>query len=93
VLQASSLESVGIDSVWEAVLAHTAALESSGERQTRRKEQARQWMWSLVEEGLRDSFRAHPDVSSQIGPLERAVQDLEISPAAAARTLLEAFRA
>ncbi|MBW1844287.1 MAG: methylmalonyl Co-A mutase-associated GTPase MeaB [Deltaproteobacteria bacterium] len=92
VLQASSLESVGIDSVWEAVLAHTAALESSGERQTRRKEQARQWMWSLVEEGLRDSFRAHPDVSSQIDPLERAVQDLEISPAAAARTLLEAFR-
>jgi LAO/AO transport system kinase len=93
VLQASSLESVGIDNVWEAILAHTAALESSGERQARRREQARQWMWSLVEEGLRDSFRAHPDVSSQIERLERAVQELEISPAAAARTLLEAFRA
>jgi putative protein kinase ArgK-like GTPase of G3E family len=49
-------------------------------------------MWSLVEEGLRDSFRAHPDVSSQIELLERAVQNLEISPAAAARSLLEAFR-
>jgi LAO/AO transport system kinase len=92
VLMASSLENVGIDDVWEAVLAHTAALESSGERQARRKEQARQWMWSLVEEGLRDSFRAHPDVSSQIDLLERAVQNLEISPAAAARSLLEAFR-
>ncbi len=78
--------------VWEAILEHTAALESSGEWQTRRKEQARQWMWSLVEEGLRSSFRAHPDVSSQIDPLERAVQNLEISPAAAARALLEAFR-
>ena len=48
-------------------------------------------MWSLVEEGLRDSFRAHPEVSSRIDSLERAVQNLEISPAAAARTLLEAF--
>jgi LAO/AO transport system kinase len=88
----SSLQSTGIDSVWEAIVEHTAALESSGERQARRKEQARQWMWSLVEEGLRDSFRAQPDVSSQIDALERAVQNLEISPAAAARTLLEAFR-
>lgn len=91
VLMASSLEGTGIDAVWEAVLAHTAALESSGERQARRKEQARQWMWSLVEEGLRNSFRAHPEVSSRMDALERAVQNLEISPAAAARTLLEAF--
>jgi LAO/AO transport system kinase len=92
VLMVSSLQRTGIDGVWEAILEHTAALESSGEWQTRRKEQARQWMWSLVEEGLRSSFRAHPDVSSQIDPLERAVQNLEISPAAAARALLEAFR-
>ncbi|MCH8082665.1 MAG: methylmalonyl Co-A mutase-associated GTPase MeaB [Myxococcales bacterium] len=92
VLMVSSLHASGIDGVWEAILAHTAALEASGERQTRRKEQARQWMWSLVEEGLRSSFRSHPDISNQIDALERAVQELEISPAAAARTLLDAFR-
>jgi len=92
VLMVSSLHATGIDGVWEAIMAHTAALEASGERQTRRKEQARQWMWSLVEEGLRSSFRAHPEVSSQIDALEQAVQNLEITPAAAARTLLEAFR-
>ena len=49
-------------------------------------------MWSLVEEGLKSSLRAHPEVSSQIDALEQAVQNLEISPAAAARTLLDAFR-
>jgi LAO/AO transport system kinase len=92
VLMVSSLQNTGIDAVWEAILEHTAALESSGERQTRRKDQARQWMWSLVEEGLRSSFRAHPAVASQIDSLEHAVQNLEISPAAAARALLEAFR-
>jgi len=92
VLMVSSLEGTGIDSVWGTIVEHTAALEPSGEWQARRKEQAREWMWSLVEEGLEDSFRAHPDVSSQIESLERAVQDLDISPAAAARTLLAAFR-
>jgi LAO/AO transport system kinase len=92
VLMVSSLQGTGIDAVWEAIVAHTAALESGGERQARRNEQARQWMWSLVEEGLRSSFRAHPEVSSQVDSLEQAVQDLEISPAAAARALLDAFR-
>ena len=92
VLMVSSLQSTGIDVVWEVIVEHTGALKSSGEWQARRKEQARQWMWSLVEEGLQSSFRAHPDVSSQIDPLERAVQSLEVTPAAAARTLLEAFR-
>ncbi len=92
VLMVSSLQGTGIDAVWETIMEHTAALESSGERQALRKEQARQWMWSLVEEGLRSAFRAHPDVSSRIDPLERAVQNLEISPAAAAKALLEAFR-
>ena len=93
VLMVSSLQNTGIDAVWAAIAEHTAVLERSGERQARRREQARQWMWSLVEEGLRGAFRAHPDVSSQIDPLEKAVQDLEITPAAAARALLKAFGA
>ncbi len=92
VLMVSSLQNSGIDTVWGAIVEHTAALEASGERQARRKEQAREWMWSLVEEGLQDAFRVHPEVSSQIDGLEQAVQDLEITPAAAARTLLDAFR-
>jgi len=91
VLMASALEGTGIDEVWKAVLEQTAALEASGERQARRREQAREWMWGLVEEGLRRAFRAHPDVSRQIDALERAVQNLEISPAAGARALLVAF--
>jgi len=92
VLMASSLKGTGIDEVWNAVLEHTAASEASGERKARRVEQARQWMWSLVEEGLKSAFRAHPEVSRQIDRLERAVENLEITPAAAARSLLEAFR-
>jgi LAO/AO transport system kinase len=91
VLTVSSLHGVGIDLVWGAILDHTAALEASGERQGRRREQAREWMWNLVEEGLRQAFRAHPAVASTVTRLEREVQNLQTTPAAAARTLLEAF--
>jgi LAO/AO transport system kinase len=92
VLTVSSLEVTGIDSVWEVILEHAEALDASGERQARRREQARAWMWSLLEEGLRASFRSHPAVAERIEALEREVQNLETTPAAAARVLLEVFR-
>ena len=92
VLSTSALEATGIDEVWQTILEHMAALESSGERLARRREQARAWMWSLVEEGLRQSFRAHPAVADRIESLERDVQDFKTTPAAAARSLLEAFK-
>jgi LAO/AO transport system kinase len=92
VLAVSALRGEGIDAVWQVIGEHREALEASGERQTRRREQARAWMWSLVEEGLRAAFREHPGVSALIGPAERDVEGLKTTPAAAARSLLEAFR-
>jgi hypothetical protein len=49
-------------------------------------------MWNLVEEGLRESFRAHPAVAGRIEAVERDVEQLKTTPAAAARALLDAFR-
>ena len=92
VLTVSSLEGTGIELVWQAVLEHMTSQEASGEREGRRREQARAWMWSLVEARLQERFRAHPKVAAQIESLEREVQSLKITPAAAAKALLEAFR-
>jgi LAO/AO transport system kinase len=92
VLSASALEGTGIEDVWQTILEHSAVMESSGDRQARRREQARAWMWSLVDEGLRQAFRAHPAVADWIESLEQEVQNLEITPAAAARSLLDAFQ-
>ncbi|MEE9608243.1 MAG: methylmalonyl Co-A mutase-associated GTPase MeaB [Myxococcota bacterium] len=92
VLAASARTGEGIDAVWAAVPEHRAALEASGEFQTRRRQQARAWMWSLVEEGLQRAFRAHPAVAVRIEALERDVEALKTTPAAAARSLLETFR-
>ena len=92
VLAVSSLTNRGIDEVWATILDHAAVLEASGERQARRSEQMRAWMWSLVEQGLRQAFRSDPAVAGRIDELERDVEFLKTTPAAAARALLEAFK-
>jgi hypothetical protein len=48
-------------------------------------------MWSLLEEGLTQSFRAHPAVAARVERLEAEVEALTTTPAAAARALLAAF--
>ena len=71
---------------------HREALERSGELRARRREQARAWMWSLVEEQLLESFRSHAGVRDLVGGIERDVESLLTTPAAGARALLERFR-
>ncbi len=92
VLVTSSLLGTGISEVWQTVVAHRSTLEASGELQSRRRDQARAWMWSLVEEGLLQSFRSHAAVAEAIAEIERNVESLKTTPAAAARALLERFR-
>ena len=92
VLTVSSVSGGGVPEVWEAVLAHRAALSASGSLEARRRHQARDWMWSQVQEGLERAFRADPAVAAAIPELEREVEASRTTPAAAARRLLEAFR-
>jgi LAO/AO transport system kinase len=91
VIAASARTGEGIPELWELVLAHRAALTASGELEARRQIQARDWMWSLVQEGLERAFRGHPAVAQRIPSLEREVEARQTTPAAAARSLLEAF--
>jgi LAO/AO transport system kinase len=91
VLLASARSGEGIAEFWETVLAHRQALQASGELEARRREQARAWLWSLVDEGLRRAFRSHPAVARAIPVLEAEVAARKATPAAAARSLLEAF--
>ncbi|HKE12184.1 MAG TPA: methylmalonyl Co-A mutase-associated GTPase MeaB [Myxococcota bacterium] len=93
VLCVSGRTGEGITEVWAAVGAHQDALQATGELAAKRRGQALAWMWSLVEEGLRETFRSHAAVSRLIPRLEREVEDQKSTPAAAARALLAAFRA
>lgn len=90
-LCASALEARGIAEVWQSVLDHHALLAASGRLETRRREQARAWMWKLVEEGLARAFRERPGMREAIAREEAAVAGQTRTAAAAARALLERF--
>jgi LAO/AO transport system kinase len=91
VLLCSALNGVGIAEAWRAVEDYRAALEPTGDIAARRAAQARAWLWSEIEDGLRAAFRAHPGIGPLAARLEARVASGEITPHAAARRLLSAF--
>ena len=91
-LLASALEETGIDEIWQAISEHRAALEAEGELETRRRAQNRDWMWSLVDQGLRAALHGDPKLAQQVATFEEEVQSQKRTPAAAARGLLGIFR-
>jgi len=58
VLLTSAHTGTGLAEVWEAVVAHRAALDAAGELAELRGEQARQWLWTELREGLVERFVA-----------------------------------
>jgi LAO/AO transport system kinase len=51
------------------------------------------WTWQLVRDGLEHRMRSHPGVREQAPGLEQAVLAGELTPALAARHILETFLA
>jgi LAO/AO transport system kinase len=89
--RASALLGEGIDRVWSAIEAHEAMLKASGVLGARRADQAREWMWSEVTDGLLDALAADPAVAAETAALEADVRAGTVSPAAAAQRILKRF--
>jgi LAO/AO transport system kinase len=88
VMTCSSVTENGTVPVWETVLEHQKIFKTSGEFDQRRKNQALEWMWTLVEDGLKQMFKTNHKVTAQIPVVSNQVAKGEVSPSAAARTLL-----
>ena len=91
VLSVSALAGSGIEAVWEAAKRHLEAIRASGELERRRRAQARRWMWSEIEHGLREAFDADKSVAKAVAELEAAVGEGRVAPTVAARQLLALF--
>jgi len=88
VLTCSARELTGIEAIWTVVLKHRDIMTSSCELDRNRRSQSLSWMWSLVEEGLKDRFHHHPKVQHHLPQLSRQVENGMLSPTAAAFQLL-----
>ena len=88
VLTCSAMEAVGIDDIWETVKDHRIRLSASGELDSKRKHQALDWMWALVEEGLKERFNNNKEIQNRLPRLIADVEKGVIAPPVAAMELL-----
>jgi LAO/AO transport system kinase len=93
VLTCSALEHRGIDDVWQATADQRRALDTAGELGRLRAEQASQWMWSEITDGLLDRLRADAAIRRRAEALDAEVRAGRVSPTGAAQQLLDGFLA
>jgi LAO/AO transport system kinase len=89
VLTASALKDKGLDAVWDQITGYRDALTTAGEFTANRAEQARAWMWSEIDDRLKDRFRAANKTA--VAEHEAAVVEGRMPPGKAARELLDLF--
>ncbi len=87
----SALERRGIDEIWNGVEEYCQTINSSGEKEERRAQQAKSWMWSEISESLITALRHDPKASQRIDELEQAVVAGTTAPTLAAAELIEIF--
>jgi len=88
VLAVSALLAQGVDHFWTEVERYRATLDAHDEIEARRRIQALDWMWTLIDSALRQRFRQHPQVQNELSAISSAVAEGEITPNAAANSLL-----
>jgi LAO/AO transport system kinase len=91
VLMTSGLHNQGLDVLWEKILEHRALIEQSGDLETRRREQTRRWMWTMVDDRVLRAVREHPAVAAEAVRLERELLEGKLTATLGAEAILRAF--
>ena len=90
-LTCSSLNDRGISEVWQTILAYQEATTESGFFQKRRRQQAVDWLRTMVHQHLEESFYRHPGVATAAPGIEAAVADGTLPATSAVKDLLAKF--
>ncbi len=88
VLTVSAIQRTAIADFWQTLLNYRQTMTDAGELAAKRRRQARDWMWTMIDAGLRRRFREHPAVHGALPELARSVEAGAVTPAAAAHKLL-----
>lgn len=93
VIQISALKAQGVDRFWAEVQRFRTLQTANGRLAARRQQQSLAWMWERIDAGLKQAFRANPEVRARLPELEQQVRDGHLAASTAARTLLAAHAA
>lgn len=81
----------GIADIWNVIETFRAQTKESGIFESRRSGQARDWVYSMVQEHLQTLFYNDPDVKALVPQIEQAVVGGTMPATVAAQQLLQAF--
>jgi LAO/AO transport system kinase len=87
----SSYTKEGINEVWNTISDYLELAKSNHYFQEKRKDQNQFWMMETINEQLKSNFYNHPEIMELIEQNKKAVQNDEMSPFAAAVSLLEKY--
>ncbi len=91
VVLCSGLEGSGLGELWHQIQVHRDKLGASGELEDRRRGQQVRWMWSMLDDRLRDDLRADERLVARLGELEAAVRDGRVPATAAVDELWDLY--
>jgi LAO/AO transport system kinase len=91
VLTCSGLTDEGLDELWAQIEVHREKLSATGELEERRRGQQVRWMWSMLDDRLRDDLRGRPEVTERIGELEAKVRRGELTASMAVDDVWELY--
>ncbi|MDM8522369.1 methylmalonyl Co-A mutase-associated GTPase MeaB [Desulfococcaceae bacterium HSG8] len=88
VMTCSAMEVAGIDNIWRTISDHREKLSEAGELEEKRRSQSLDWMWSMVEDGLKERFYKNEKVKKSLTRLTLEVEKGITAPTLAANELL-----
>ncbi len=91
VIQISALHGQGVDTFWSSVSEFRRLQTANGRLAARRQQQATAWMWERIDAGLKQRFRAHPQVREKLDLFTQQVLGGQLAASTAARQLLDLF--
>lgn len=92
VLLVSAREKKGIKELWNIIREYVKISKKSGLFEQKRKKQAKEWMWSVVRDGLKDMLFENKQVKNVAKEMENAVEDRTTTPSLAAEKILQTFK-
>jgi LAO/AO transport system kinase len=90
-LTCSARTGKGVSELWDCVLKYVALTKSNGWFTKARREQTRNWMHDIVDQGLKERFEAHPAIRERISALEKEVLEGRMTSFHAAHQLLDLY--
>jgi LAO/AO transport system kinase len=91
VIQISALHGQGVDTFWSSVSEFRRLQTANGRLAVRRQQQATAWMWERIDAGLKQRFRAPPQVRAKLDLFTQQVLGGQLAASTAARQLLDLF--